>query len=189
MVAAIFCTETSCHVNYSVSNQHWKSSRKPLQWIQCTEQIYIQMLKLSRFYRCAPTFMFLRTLLCNLRRWSVLLIFVLQKFSWCHSPIYFVCSPLSSLETFRNICVTLCCKGILLNIGLNLRYSQYSKSVISLLTKKAVSCVKLFSLKNFILSLNEAPKAHYFCFLLLKVLLFSKNQIKLLCQTPKLFLL
>jgi len=27
--------------------------------------------------------------------------------------------------------------------------------------------VKLFSLKNFILSLNEAPKAHYFCFLLL----------------------
>jgi len=28
-------------------------------------------------------------------------------------------------------------------------------------------CVKLFPLKNFTLSLNEAPKAHYFCFLLL----------------------
>jgi len=27
--------------------------------------------------------------------------------------------------------------------------------------------VKSFSLKNFTLSLNEAPKAHYFCFLLL----------------------
>jgi len=27
--------------------------------------------------------------------------------------------------------------------------------------------VKLFSLNNFTLSLNEAPKAHYFCFLLL----------------------
>ena len=27
--------------------------------------------------------------------------------------------------------------------------------------------MKLFSLKNFTLSLNEAPKAHYFCFLLL----------------------
>jgi len=27
--------------------------------------------------------------------------------------------------------------------------------------------VKLFSLKNFTLSVNEAPKAHYFCFLLL----------------------
>ena len=40
----------------------------------------------------------------------VLLIFVLQTFSWNHSPIHFVCSPLSSLETFRNICVTLCCK-------------------------------------------------------------------------------
>jgi len=27
--------------------------------------------------------------------------------------------------------------------------------------------MKLFSLKNFTLSLNEAPKVHYFCFLLL----------------------
>jgi len=27
--------------------------------------------------------------------------------------------------------------------------------------------VKLFSFKNFTLSLNETPKAHYFCFLLL----------------------
>jgi len=46
---------------------------------------------------------------------------------------------------------------------------QYSnrKSVIFLLTKKSVCCVKLFSLKNFTLSLAEAPKAHYFCFLLL----------------------
>jgi len=48
MVAVIFCTEIS-HVNYSVSNQHWTSSSKLLQWIQCAEQIYIQMLKLSCF--------------------------------------------------------------------------------------------------------------------------------------------
>jgi len=48
--------------------------------------------------------------------------------------------------------------------------------------------MKLFSLKNFILSLSEAPKAHYFCFLLLiQHLLFSKNQTRLLCQTPKAF--
>jgi len=47
MIAVIFCTETSRHVNYSVSNQHWTSSIKPLQWIQCAEQIYIQMLNLS----------------------------------------------------------------------------------------------------------------------------------------------
>jgi len=40
----------------------------------------------------------------------VLLIFVLQTFSWNHSPIYSLCSPLSSLETFWSICVTLCCK-------------------------------------------------------------------------------
>ena len=40
----------------------------------------------------------------------ILLIFILQKFSWNHSPINFVCSPLSSLETFQNICGTLCCK-------------------------------------------------------------------------------
>ena len=40
----------------------------------------------------------------------VLLVFVLQTFSWNHSPIHFVWSPLSSVETFRSICVTLCCK-------------------------------------------------------------------------------
>jgi len=39
-----------------------------------------------------------------------LYVFVLQTFSWNHSPIYFVCSPLSSLEIFRSICVTLCCE-------------------------------------------------------------------------------
>jgi len=31
MVAGIFCTETSRHVNYSVSNQHWTPSSKLLQ--------------------------------------------------------------------------------------------------------------------------------------------------------------
>jgi len=44
--------------------------------------------------------------------------------------------------------------------------------------------VKLFSLNNFILSLNEAPKAHVFCYSF-NVLLFSKNQIRLLCQISK----
>jgi len=29
MVAVIFFTEQSRHVNYSVSNQHWTSSSKP----------------------------------------------------------------------------------------------------------------------------------------------------------------
>jgi len=31
MVAVIFCTEISRHVNDSVSNQHWTSSSEPLQ--------------------------------------------------------------------------------------------------------------------------------------------------------------
>jgi len=43
-------------------------------------------------------------------------------------------------------------------------------------------------LKNFTLSPNEAPKAHYFVFCYsFNVLLFRKNQIRLLCQTPKAF--
>jgi len=49
MVAVIFCTETSRYVNYSVSSQHWTSSIKPFQLIQCAEQICIQTLKLSCF--------------------------------------------------------------------------------------------------------------------------------------------
>jgi len=48
--------------------------------------------------------------------------------------------------------------------------------------------VNLFSLKNFTLSLNEEPKAHFFVFCYsFKVLLFSKNQIRLLCRTPNAF--
>ena len=69
-------------------------------------------------------------------------------------------------ETSALLCVV---KEILLDIGLNLRYSlvllsQTSNFPYSL--KKSVCCVKLFSLKNFTLSPNEAPKVHYFCFLL-----------------------
>jgi len=71
---------------------------------------------------------------------------------------------LKHFETSALLCVV---KGILLDIGLNLRYSPVLPIRNFPLTKKSVSCMKLFSLKNFILSLNEAPKAHYFCFLLL----------------------
>jgi len=74
-------------------------------------------------------------------------------------------SFLKHFETSALLCVV---KGILLDIELNLRYSlvlQISNIPYSL--NKSVSCVKSFSLKNFTLSLSEAPKAHYFCFLLL----------------------
>ena len=124
-----------------------------------------------------------------------LLILVLQTFSWKHSPIYFVCSPLSSLQPFLSrtgqlvatsftwniskhlflllmvYCYTFfVVNGILLHIGLNLWHSPVLQSQTSNFPyslKRSGSCVKQFSLKNFILSLNEAPKAHRFCFLLL----------------------
>jgi len=76
--------------------------------------------------------------------------------------LLFLC--LKHFETSALLCVV---KGILLDIGLTLRYSPVLQISNFSLTKKAVSCVKLFSLKNFILSLNEASRAHYFCFLLL----------------------
>jgi len=48
--------------------------------------------------------------------------------------------------------------------------------------------VKLFSLKNFALSLSEAPKRIIFVFCYsFNILLSSKNQIRLLCQTPNVF--
>jgi len=71
---------------------------------------------------------------------------------------------LKPFQTSALLCVL---KGILLDIGLNLRYSPLLQISNFPLTKKSVSCVKLFSLKNFALSLNETPQAHYFCFLLL----------------------
>jgi len=72
---------------------------------------------------------------------------------------------LKHFETSALLCVV---KGILLDIGLNLRYSlvlQISNFPYS--RKKFFSYVKLFPLKNSALSLNETTKAHYFCFLLL----------------------
>ena len=97
----------------------------------------------------------------------VLLIFVLQTFSWNHSPIYFVCSPLSSLKHFEISALLCVVRRILLDIGLNLKCSPVLQISHFQLSKKAVFCVKLFSLKNFILSPNKEPKAHSFCFLLL----------------------
>ena len=120
----------------------------------------------------------------------VLLIFVLQTFSWNHSPIYLF-APLFCLKHFEASALLCVVKGILLDIGLNLWHSLVLQAQISNFPhslKRSVSYVKLFSLKKFILSLNEAPKAHYFCFLLLiQRSAVQQNQTKLLCQTPKAF--
>jgi len=112
----------------------------------------------------------LRTLLYNLRWWSC-------AFDICLANIF--------LKSFTNVfCLILSfftwniskhllffvVKGILVDIGCNLWHSLVLQSQIRnfpYTLKKSVSCVKLFSLNNFTLSLHEAPKAHYFCFLLL----------------------
>ena len=100
----------------------------------------------------------------------VLLIFVLQPFSWNHSPIYFFAPLFLRLKHFEASALLCVVEGIMLDIGLNLWHSLVLQSQISYFSyslKKSVSCVKLFSLKNFTPSLNESRKAHYFCFLLL----------------------
>jgi len=100
----------------------------------------------------------------------VLLIFVLQTFSWNHSPIYFFAPLFLRLKRFEASALLCVVKGILLDIELNLWHSLVPQSQINNFPyslKKSVSCVKLFSLKNFTLSPNEAPQTHYFCFLLL----------------------
>ena len=74
---------------------------------------------------------------------------------------------LKHFEASALLCVV---KGILLEIGRTLRHSlvlQWQISNFPYSLKKSVSYVKLMSLNNFTLSLNQAPKAHYFSFLLL----------------------
>ena len=96
----------------------------------------------------------------------VLLIFVLQTFSWNHSPIYYVCPhPFFTCNISKYLRYFVLWK---VDIGRNLWHSLVLQSQISNFPyslKKSVSCVKLISLKNFTLSLNETPKAHCFCFL------------------------
>jgi len=97
-------------VNYNVSNQHWTFS----------SNLYNESNVQNKFaFKCwsfhASNVVHQLPCFCALcfaifADEVVPLIFVLQTFSWNHSPIYFFCSTLSSLETFRNICVTLCCK-------------------------------------------------------------------------------
>ena len=82
----------------------------------------------------------------------------------------FFCSPLFRFKHFEASALLCVVKGTLLDIGRNLWHSlalQWQISNFPYSPKKSASSVKLFSLKNSILSLNEAPKAHYFYFLLL----------------------
>jgi len=99
-------------------------------------------------------------------------------------------SPLFSLETFWSICVTCVVKGMLLDIRLNLRHSLVLQSSISnfpYTLKKSVLCVKLFSLKNFTLWLNEAPKAHSFFLVLIQRSAVQQNSNKATLPNTKCF--
>ena len=139
------------------------------------------------FKCCAPTFRFLRTLLCNLRRWScsfdicladiflksltnifcLLPSFFTSTVSVPHGPLSGHFLDLKHFEASALLCVV---NGVLLDIGGNLWHSLVPQSHISNFAcslKWSASCVKLFLLNNFTLSLNKALKANYFCFLLL----------------------
>ena len=129
---------------------------------------------------------FFRTLLCNFRCTPAFEFFAHFALQFSPMKLYFWCLANIFLKSLTNIfCLLpsfftwnilkhlryLCCKRYtLLDIGLNLWHSLVLQSQISdfrYSLTKSVFCVKLFSLNNFIHSLNDAPKAHYFCFLLL----------------------
>jgi len=131
MVAVIFCIETSRYINYNVSNQHWTSS----------SNLYNESNAQNKFaFKCwschasdvvhqLPSFVAL--CFAFFADEVVRLIFVLQTFSWNHSPIYFFAPlflPLKHFEASALLCVV---KGILLDIGLNLWHSLVLQSQIS----------------------------------------------------------
>jgi len=166
MVVVIFCTETSRHANYSVSNQHWTSSSKPLQWIQCAEQIYIQMFKVVMLSTLRTNFLIFAHFALQSSPMKLYFWYLSCKHFPEISHQYVLFTPLflhlKHFETSALLCVV---KRILLDIGLNLRCSPVLQISNFPLTKKSCLLCETFSLKNFILSQNEAPKAH-FCFLL-----------------------
>jgi len=150
MVALIFWTETSRHVNYSVSNQHWTLSSKPLQWIQRAEQIYIQMFEVVMLLTLCTNFL-------------VFAHFVLQSspmklyfwyFSWKHFPEithqYILFAPLFlHLKHFETSALLRVVKRILLDIGLNLRYSPVLQVSNFPLNKKSCLLCETISVEEF----------------------------------------
>jgi len=170
MVAVIFCSEKSRYVNHNLSNQHWTSSSNLHNESNAQNKFAFKCWSFhtSNVVHQLPSFCALCFAIFTGE--VVLFIFVLKTFSWNHSPIYFFAPLFLLFKHFEASALVCVVKGILLDIGLNLWHSLVLQSQISNFLyslKKSILCVKLFLLKNFTLSLNEAPKAHYFCFLLL----------------------
>jgi len=82
------------------SHHCWTSSSKPLEWSNAQNKVTFKCWSCHAFnvVHQLSSFCAIYFEICTDE--VVLLIFVLQTFSWNHSPIYFVCSPLSSLQSF-----------------------------------------------------------------------------------------
>ena len=96
---------------------------------------------------------------------------------------------LKHFETSALLCVV---TGIPLDIGLNLRYSPVLQISNFPLTKKSCLLYETIFVEQFYTFTKRGTEIKriivVFCYSF-KVLLFSKNQKRLLFQTPKLFLL
>jgi len=108
MVAVIFFTETSPYVNYNVSNQHCTSSSNLYNDsnVQIKFAFKCWSFHASNVVHKLPNF----CALCNFRRWSCTFHICLANIFLKSLTYIFFCSPLSLLETFWGIYVTLCCK-------------------------------------------------------------------------------
>ena len=102
---------------------------------------------------------------------DVLLIFVLQTFSWNHSPIYFVCSPLSSHETFSKH-LTLCCKN---NTA---RHSGVASPKIRGGGRNSFGGAKMFDFRRITLFYLEKRLSRH------KIIIFSKNLVGAMAHLP-----
>jgi len=129
--------------------------------------------------------------LCNLRRKLYFWYLSCKHFpEITHQYILF--TPfflhLKHFEASVLLCVV---KGILLDIGLNLRYSLVLQISNFSYWLKIFLLHKTIFVEEFYPFTKRDDRKHIifvFCYSF-KVMLFSKNHIRLLCQTPKLFLL
>ena len=163
MVAVMFCTETS-HVNYSVSNQHWTSSRSLYNESNAQNKFTFKCWSCHAFNVVHQLSSFFALCFAIFADEVVLSIFVLQTFSWNHSRIHFVCSPLSSLQPFlsntghflilkhfeasASLCVV---NGTLLDIARNLWHSLVLQSQISNFPDSLTRSVSCMHGRNFVL--------------------------------------
>ena len=108
MVAVIFCTETSRYVNCNLSNQHWASRSNLYNESNAQNKFAFKCWSFhaSNVVHQLPSF----CMVCFaiFADEVVLLIFVLQTFSWNRSPIYFFALLFLRLKHFEASALLLC---------------------------------------------------------------------------------